>query len=75
MDRNQELVVAGGRDAQEMVAAVQTDGGNKPGGSHQTAGAPSVLAASIDVDNGDNQFFIRVGSIGCSAFGFSHLKP
>jgi len=52
----------------EANAAARDRGTHRGGG--QTSGSKSVITPSTNMDQ-SGEFFIRVGTIGCSTFGFN----
>jgi hypothetical protein len=65
MEWNEQGVCYGGKDAEKLVAHVQTGYPGKGGAGGSLSGDRSKLSAADQLESG----FIRVGSINCSAFG------
>jgi len=74
MDRYEKSVAADCQDGEKVGAAAQPGNWTASGGIRATAGEQSKLAPSTAVDAGRDQYIIRVGSIGCSAFGISRFE-
>jgi hypothetical protein len=56
-----------------MDTAAQLGAWTTGGGIRTTAGGQGKLATSTAVDVGHDQFIIRVGTIGCLAFGINRF--
>jgi hypothetical protein len=69
---DEEYIVEDRKNAKKMDGVVRSGRGLTSGSVRGTAGAPTVLAPSDPVEGGgEYKCIIRVGAIGCSAFGFN----
>jgi hypothetical protein len=65
VERDEEGVCYGGKDAKKLVADVQTGCPGEGGAGDSTGGSRSKLSTADQMECG----YIRVGLINCSAFG------
>lgn len=68
MDRDEACADAGGQDDKKMDTDDEAGGGKASGRASQSSGDRSFVAAADRVEC-PRGFVIRVGTIGCSAFG------
>ena len=73
MDRYDKSVAEDFQDGEKMDTAAQPGAWTAGGGIRTTAGGQGKLATSTAVDVGRDQYIIRVGTIGCSAFGINRF--
>jgi hypothetical protein len=68
MDRDEVFADAGGQDDKKMGADAEGGGGKASGSASKSSRERSFVAAADRVEC-PGGFVIRVGTIGCSAFG------
>jgi hypothetical protein len=72
MDRDKKTLVEGGKDAKALDCVSQAGDDAASGGLRTASGKQGKLTASTPVENGEHdKVVIKVGTIGCSAFGLN----
>lgn len=72
---NEKAAATDCQNVEKMVGSTQARRGSTSGGGHRQAGTKGKLAAPVDVEERDrDKFIVRVGSIGCSAFGLNQCS-
>jgi hypothetical protein len=70
MDRDGKAVTEDCKDVAALDSNIQVGAGLSSGKFCKSFGDPRKLTTSNHVEDGGDEYFIRVGTIGCSAFRY-----
>jgi hypothetical protein len=70
VDRSADAILEDCQNAAALDTTVQAGDGSASGGFCKTFGDSRKLSTSTTMEDGRGDIIIRVGTIGCSAFGY-----